>query len=707
MFFGREADFELVRNRFQQSASGGLLVFCGERRSGKTSILFQILDGRLGPEFVPVLIDMQSMAIDNEASFLTRVAGEIRDALGDTGERIPLPEFTAGTIHAATFGTFIERILAASPGKKLLLLFDEYELFENKIDSGVLGEDILHILSSLMESLSVFLVFTGSQHLEARRREYWRILGKSLYRRISYLDRRDALNLIQRPVAGLVQYEDQVVEDIYRLTAGQPFYTQAVCQSLVDALNERHTRQASRTLLTEVVQGMVENPLPQMIFLWDSLERDEKLVLALLAEALADVAATAPAAQLTQILRQRQYPLDLGRARLSTVLEKLFRDELLLRDDASHPPRYSFRMDLWRSWIRRMHSVWQVIREEGMSLRPAAKVWWRRPQSLVAGGAGAAVLVVAVFYGRGWFTPEAQQHPGDASAGAGVLEITVEPREAAIALDGRDVGAGEYRERPAQEGERRFRLAAPGYAETTLAVRAGPTRREVHEVRLRPLLAGLRIETDPPGAKVTVDGRACGRSPVIVEGLPVPGRRLVEASLAGFGSARQEIPLRAGSVLGVRLSLRPDLLSLLVTSDPPAAQVLVDGQGRGSTPLSVQGIAAGRHRLEARREGFANADTVLEVLETTRQVHFALHAEPPGVLVVQGDRPAQIYVDGTLIVENVQNSRPQRLRPGPHQVRVVLVSGEAVEQSVVLRSGERATFDYSKNTVERRAEGGQ
>src|SRR5262245_15548204 len=70
MFFGREAEFELVRKRFSQSEMGLLLVFCGERRSGKTSILFQIMDGRLGAGFIPVLIDMQSMAIESEVAFL-------------------------------------------------------------------------------------------------------------------------------------------------------------------------------------------------------------------------------------------------------------------------------------------------------------------------------------------------------------------------------------------------------------------------------------------------------------------------------------------------------------------------------------------------------------------------------------------------------------------------------------------------------------
>src|SRR5262245_46624663 len=80
MFFGREVEFDLVRKRL--TGAGGLFVFCGERRSGKTSILFQILDHRLGPAFIPVLIDMQSMAISNEGDFLSKICDEILETLG-------------------------------------------------------------------------------------------------------------------------------------------------------------------------------------------------------------------------------------------------------------------------------------------------------------------------------------------------------------------------------------------------------------------------------------------------------------------------------------------------------------------------------------------------------------------------------------------------------------------------------------------------
>ena len=105
--------------------------------------------------------------------------------------------------------------------------------------------------------------------------------------------------------------------------------------------------------------------------------------------------------------------------------------------------------------------------------------------------------------------------------------------------------------------------------------------------------------------------------------------------------------------------------------------------------------------MVATREGHAPAETTLAVSESVHQLDLALRPEPPGVLVVLGDRPAQIYVNGVLVVENVQNSGPRELSPGPHQVHVVLVSGETIDQTVTVRSGERVVFDYSKDVVTR------
>ena len=88
-----------------------------------------------------------------------------------------------------------------------------------------------------------------------------------------------------------------------------------------------------------------------------------------------------------------QYPLDLDKAHIETTLEKLFKHEMLLRRDIGNEREYAFRMDLWRLWIRRQHSVWQVMRELGLEIRPV--VSRRLRTTLAVAGALVSVLVVS------------------------------------------------------------------------------------------------------------------------------------------------------------------------------------------------------------------------------------------------------------------------------------------------------------------------
>lgn len=705
MFFGRESEFELVRSRFQHSEHGGLLVFCGERRSGKTSILFQILDGRLGPDFIPVLIDMQSMAISSEADFLGRIAQEILDALGPRAEGILLPDFSQRASHAATFQKFVEGMLRRCSDRKLILLFDEYELFENKIDSGVLGQDVLYILSSLMEHQSVFLVFTGSQHLDQRHASYWKILGKSIWKQISYLERSDAQKLICRPVEGRVDFADGTVEAIYRLSAGQPFYTQALCQSLVDLLNERKTRKATPAVLAEVVQGLVNNPLPQMIFLWDSLETDEKLTLALLAEALSNDRDHAADAALARLIRRRDYPLEMDRRRIAAALENLFSAELLSKDDSLQPPGYAFRMDLWRSWIHRMHSVWQVMREIGLDIRrtKGLRIGSWRVSPLRASLALLVLVAVAALSWRALVLREAR-HPGDsgASGPTGSLLLQADPGDAAIELAGQPVATGVLRTALAANRDHPLRLTAAGFAETTLTVRVAPGAAEHRRVALRRLLADLRIETAPAGAQISVDGSPRGASPLTVRGLALEQPHDVVATLAGRGTARRSARLHeAGRVSTITLALEAGRAEVMLTSEPPGAAISMDGVPRGVAPSRLPGVALGRHQFSARLPGFTPAESTVEVSDATGQIHFALVAEPPGVLIIQGDKPANIYVDGRLVAENLQNSGQQKLPRGTHSIKVVLASGEPISKALVVNSGERVVFDFTSGSVTR------
>ena len=694
MFFGREAEFELVRRRFQTS-HGGLLVFCGERRSGKTSILFQILDRRLGSEFVPVLVDMQSMAITDEVDFLSKVAEEISLALGDAAAGILPPDFHTGSSRPATFQKFVHEVLRSLPGRKLVLLFDEYELFENKIDAGVLSPDVLHILASLMENKPVFLVFTGSQHLERRQRDYWRILGASAYKRISYLERDDALNLIRKPVEGEVSYADGAVEAIYRLTSGQAFYTQAICQHLVDLLNDQQTRTATREQVSQVVDNLVNNPLPQMIFLWDSLGRDEKLVLSILAETLPGEADWAGQPQISRTIATRKYPLDLDAHRIESALDKLFGEHELLLKDAAHPPGYAFRMDLWRLWIRRMHSVWQVMRELGLEIRPPSRVPRR---AMIA--FGVVGLLVAIYLLFPW--PPPPPPPPPPWHMRAWVALDTDPATAAIRLNGKQVASGRF-EDSLEVRDHTFAVSAADYHDSTFVLTVDPSRPSNLRVLLRPRLGSLQIRTEPTGAEIRVDGVPRGKSPVIVPNLQAPVPHRVEAVLAGFGTAATESRLAADSTTTITLRLtRATVANIHVTTNPADAAVSIDGKAHGRTPVTLPPLLHGTHTFAFRKSGHVPLDLEVVVNETTTQVGADLQPESPGTLLVRGRQPGSIYVNGVLRKPNVPNSGDLSLVAGRYEVMIVIsASGDTIRESVEVLPGKRVEFDFSERKLTR------
>ena len=81
MFYGREDDFRYVRTKLEGVSQGVVIVFCGDRRVGKSSILYQVLNGRLGDRFIPVFVDMQEMVIASDSEFFARISRLIAEAV--------------------------------------------------------------------------------------------------------------------------------------------------------------------------------------------------------------------------------------------------------------------------------------------------------------------------------------------------------------------------------------------------------------------------------------------------------------------------------------------------------------------------------------------------------------------------------------------------------------------------------------------------
>jgi hypothetical protein len=132
----------------------------------------------------------------------------------------------------------------------------------------------------------------------------------------------------------------------------------------------------------------------------------------------------------------------------------------------------------------------------------------------------------------------------------------------------------------------------------------------------------LAVETNPSGASVFINGKLAGATPVDLNGLSA-GQYCVRIEKDGFATLTRSIELTAAG-LQMKESLQPrGVGGLTVDIKPYGAEVLLDGEFLGQTPISRSNIPVGIHEIMIRKTNFkpyvqrieVTSDTALEFRE--------------------------------------------------------------------------------------------
>lgn len=184
----------------------------------------------------------------------------------------------------------------------------------------------------------------------------------------------------------------------------------------------------------------------------------------------------------------------------------------------------------------------------------------------------------------------------------GTLHVRVEPAGAQIAADDHPVGSAP-RTIELDAGVHRLQLSAPGYKtwETSVMVRAGETQ-TVGPVTLGAPDARLSVRSTPERAPVLVDGVYRGRTPLDVE-LPAGVTHEISITRAGFATFTRRVFAAAGERSTLEAHLEAQRGKVSLQGEPIGAEVRVDGNARGVTPLELE-LGAGEHRVEVAKAGF-------------------------------------------------------------------------------------------------------
>jgi hypothetical protein len=198
-----------------------------------------------------------------------------------------------------------------------------------------------------------------------------------------------------------------------------------------------------------------------------------------------------------------------------------------------------------------------------------------------------------------------------------------------------DIDVDRAPQRPASIGPERIRTVRVGAGRAVaLGVLAGLVVAVAGLVAAPWMRDGvLVVTTSPPGATVTVDGRVVpGTTPVVVEDIRLSGSHRVSAEAPGRRGNALEIHGEPGRLARtVHLNLPSALGSLTVESDPPGAEVRIDGKLVGRTPVTLGDLRVDeRHRIDLTLPGHDVDQFVVLPEKDGNRVSRKLSARPKG-----------------------------------------------------------------------------
>lgn len=248
---------------------------------------------------------------------------------------------------------------------------------------------------------------------------------------------------------------------------------------------------------------------------------------------------------------------------------------------------------------------------------------------------------------------QAQTHPFELTPRPGVVTIVATDINGAalsgarVLLDGIDLGTTPLLDSDVAPGTYEVQLQLERYlpSRAELVVQ-GRLAEQSLEMTLAPAWAAVAFTTQPPGADIIVNGELRGVTPAQLDLLQ--GAYDVTLKRAGYKAWQDDLQVTAGEPQQLpSVSLESADGLVFIRSVPGNANVTINGEFRGQTPLEVSLPPGQAHDIRLFRTGFSTATRRIETRsDEERDITISLDPVTSLVRVLADPPDAELFVDG-------------------------------------------------------------
>ena len=260
---GRTEQTRQVISKIKAPSVGSFCIY-GQRRVGKTSVVATL-------ESMPEIEDITILYLDT-GKFIVPDAQETVNQLGRKIctlllqrnaklSGLMVPRFDGAL---SPLDDFLDSVLARDPDLRLVVVLDEFdELPPELYRRGTISHAFFMTLRSLSARGPVGFILVGGETMSEILSTQGEILNKFRPLCIDYMDKEsqwsDFVKLVRMPVAKWATITSDAITSLYKVTAGNPFFTKFVCSEMVEDMKRRRdayvTSQEMNVAIKNAVQG--------------------------------------------------------------------------------------------------------------------------------------------------------------------------------------------------------------------------------------------------------------------------------------------------------------------------------------------------------------------------------------------------------------------------------------------------------------------
>jgi hypothetical protein len=209
----------------------------------------------------------------------------------------------------------------------------------------------------------------------------------------------------------------------------------------------------------------------------------------------------------------------------------------------------------------------------------------------------------------------------------GSLSVATSPRGADIYVDGNYIAESPYVVTNLAPGSHTLRLHKAGYDEylTSVIINSGQqTPLSFSFIPQQASVGSIEVASSPAGSAIYLDGNYVGQTPLngYFDLTSVrQGTHTLLIRQKDFQDYTKAVYVQGGNVVPINAQLSPNAPSpipdttgqITVASTPAGAELFLDNNFRGVTPVTLSDIPAGSHVVMARQAGYSDASQTVTV----------------------------------------------------------------------------------------------